>query len=239
MVFNSWVDLKEKCPVDLERLHRYAQDFESRVSININRTGMNNSKTILLEARGDLNNMFNMLIQILYKKDMLEKGEDKLLFKWLSEDFARYLKNLDDREKALLTDFDNSQTEDKVGISSLASYQKELRTSSDSIIYESLLKASEDYNDLEDDEKQLRKFFYMLFCIIQVKLSVFGGMEREKGKRIARTVASNAGYEALMNPQGQELIGKGDEESLKELSGLEGLGGEDEEEDEEREGEPQ
>ncbi len=232
MVFNSWVNLKEKCPIDLERLHRYAKDFESRVGININYIGVNKSKTILLESRGDLNNMFNMLIQLLYKKDILTESEDKMLFKWLSEDFARYLKNLDDREKELLTDFDNPKEVNNIGISRLASYQKELRTSSDSIIYESLFKASEDYNDLEDDKKELRKFFYMLFCIIQVKLSIFGGMEREKGKRIQRNLVSSAGWENLMGEKGQKFIEDADEDAMKVLTGLEGLGNEEGEEGE-------
>ncbi len=229
MVFNSWVDLKEKCPIDLERLHRYAKDFESRVGININHIGVNNSKTILLEARGDLNNMFNMLIQGLYKKDILEKGEDTIVFHVLSDDFSRYLKSLDEREKDLLISIDDPRTADMAGVSRLASYQKELRTASDSIIYESIFKASEDYNNLDEKDRELRKFFYMLFCITQVKLSVFGGMGREKGKRIVSSALR--GYESMMGQKGQELIGEEGNENFKELMGL----GEAEEESEEEE----
>ncbi len=242
MVLNSWIGLKEKCPIDLERLHRYAREFESRISINVRIDNLNKSKAILLDARGDLDNMFSSLMQLLYDTTILTEKEDKILFHWLSEDFARYLKNLDEKENDLVIKFDEPNQESRLGVSRLSSYKKMLKIASDSVIYECLFKASDEYNNLTEEEKKTRTFFYILFQILQVTLSVLGGRERQKGLSRKSVLSSPAtDWRTLMSEKGQEMIGEGytedvnekDSEFLKDLKDLNSE--EDEEEEDETE----
>ena len=232
--------LKEKCPIDLERIHRYARGFESKILINVTINNLNKSKSILLDARGDLDNMFASLMQLLYDTEVLKNKEDKILFHWLAEDFARFLKNLDTKENDLIIKFDEPQ-ESRIGVSRLSAYAKTLKIASDSIIYECLFKASDEYNNLSDEEKKIRTFFYMLFQILQVTLSVLGGQQRDKASPRKNIIGSPAiDYKTLMSEKGQNMINKGydaevggDVDLLKDLKNL----NEDEDEDEEDEDE--
>lgn len=237
MVLNSWVDLKEKCPIDLTRIHRYAREFESKILINVTINNLNKSKSILLDARGDLDNMFASLMQLLYSPETLKEKEDKILFKWLSDDFARFLKNLDEKESDLIIKFDEP-TESRVGVSRLSSYAKVLKIASDSVIYEPLFKASDEYNKLSGDEKEIRTFFYILFQTLQITLSVLGGRERQKSlsrKGILNSPAVD--WRTLKGDKGQDMINKGYSEDIEPkdeaiLSELEELDTEEEDEDE-------
>ncbi len=231
--------MKEKCPIDLERLHRYAREFESRVSINVRIDNLNKSKAILLDARGDLDNMFSSLMQLLYDTTILKEKEDKILFHWLAEDFARYLKSLDEKENDLVIKFDEPNQESRLGVSRLSSYKKMLKIASDSVIYECLFKASDEYNNLPGEEnKEIRTFFYILFQILQVTLSVFGGRERQKGLSRKSVLSSPAtDWRTLMSEKGQGMIGEGytediDEKDINFLKDLKDLNSEDEEEEE-------
>ncbi len=238
MELNSWVDLKEKCPIDLGRIHRYAREFESKVLIHITINNLNKSKTILLDARGDLDNMFSSLIQLLYDQNILNEKEDKIVFHWLAEDFARYLKNLDEKENDLIIKFDEPK-ESRIGVSRLSSYTKTLKIASDSVIYECLFKASDEYNHLTDEKKEIRTFFYILFQILQVTLSVLGGQQRQPGLSRKKMLSSPvADWRTLMGEKGQDMIGKAyneeaDEKDLDLLRDLKSLDTEEEEEEDE------
>ncbi len=237
MVLNSWVDLKSKCPIDLARLHRYAREFESKILVDIRIDNLNKSKSILLEARGDLDNMFTSLIQLLYDQETLKTKEDKILFHWLSEDFARFLKSLDEKESDLVIKFDEP-SESRIGISRLSAYAKVLKIASDSVIYETLFKASDEYKKLEESEKENRTFFYILYQVLQVTLSVVGGKERQKGLSRKGIVSSPAvDWRNLMSDEGQGMIKKGYEDGIDPkykslVEELKRLNSEGEEEDE-------
>lgn len=182
MVFNSWVELVSECPINLDRLHRYAQDFESKISIRISINNLNKSKTILLDARGDLDMMFTSLIQLFRNKTEIEEKKEKSVFEHLKDNFARFLGFLDTKEGDLMIKFDEPREQSsRVGVSRLSAYAKELRKACNSIIYEPLFTATKEYNDLEKKNKEIEFFVYIFFDILQDTMSVVGGEERKPG----------------------------------------------------------
>jgi len=182
MVFNSWVKLVDECPINLDRIHRYAQDFESKISVRISIYNLNKAKTILLDARGDLDMMFTSLIQLFRNKTKIEEKKEKNIFEHLKDNFSRFLGFLDTKESDLMIKFDEPREQSsRVGISRLSAYAKELRKSCNSVIYEPLFTATEEYNNLEEKNKQTEYFVYIFFDILQDTMSVIGGEERKPG----------------------------------------------------------
>lgn len=225
MVFNSWVELTERCPIDIGRLNRYANDFNSNVSVKITVSNVNKAKEYLLEARSNLDSMFILFVQLIYDEKIIKENTDIVMFGWLKDDLGRYLKYLDEREKELMIDWDDLRQKDSlVGISRLSSYAKTLKIAANSVIYESLLKSINEYN--ENDKKELRVFLYILFKVFQATLSMVGAITREKisTKRgvvntLPTTLPTNVGF--LMSNKGQELIkDRFKEETGKELEDL-------------------
>jgi len=149
MVVNSWVDLEVGCPIDITRIVKYAKEFNSQIGIKICKTNLDDVKETLLEARSSLDSMLITLLQLLYDREILIGNEDRVLFEWLKDDFGRFMRKLDESEEFLLIKFDEpDKLRSRVGVARLSSYAKLLRTASDSLIYESLLKSTSEYKNL-------------------------------------------------------------------------------------------
>jgi len=222
MINKSWSELNYVCPVDIERIITYAKEFESNLPNKITAKNLDSSKEGVLNARANFDSMVTTLTQVLHNKDILKKKEDKILYAWMVDNFGRYMKRLDDEEFNLIIKFDEPKGEGRVGVSRISAYSKLLLTSSDSIIYESLLMATNEYNSIkETDElkKEPRAFLYILFQIIQVTLSVLGGITREKaGTPLKKGTIQTfpLSYQSLMGEEGQKVIKKG----FKEETGI-------------------
>lgn len=209
----SWVDLRENSPIDISRLVGYAQDFNSLVGVRISIHNLNKAKRALLEARGNFDLMITTLQQLLYDRTILKQREDEVLYFWLVDNLGRYLKIVDEKERELVIDYDRPYDEksNRVGISSLSAYSKILKTSTQSIIYESLLKAIKEYNGFEetgDLKREPRTFLYILFHILQVTLSALGGLTREKtlGFKKGSATTYPTQWQTLMSKTGQKTI---------------------------------
>jgi len=201
------------CPIDLSRIVVYSREFESLIPKKISEVNLNKSKEDVLSARASFDSMVATLIQLLHNREILEKEEDKILFGWMTDNLSRYLKRLDDEEFNLVVKFDEPNKDvSRVGVSRISAYAKLLITSSNILIYESLLKATEEYSQIK--EKKPRYFLYILFQVFQLTLSVFGGLPREgiKGIRKSAIQTFPISYSSLLGNKGQEIIRKGYEE---------------------------
>jgi len=241
MAFNSWVDLEADCPIDIKRIIKYGKEFNSQIGIKICTGNLNDVKETLIEARSSLDSMIVTFLQLLYDREILEKNEDRVLFEWLKDDFGRFMRKLDEQEEFLLIKFDEpEQLKSRVGVARLSAYAKILRTASNSLIYESLLKATDEYKNFKETNKlkrTKRTFLYILFKVVQITLSIMGGMTREKGGVTKKGIVSSypISWQSLMGEKGQKIIKEGYKEGTGGLEGLEGLG-EEEDEDGDYEG---
>jgi len=215
--YSSWIELEDKCPIDIKTIIKYSEAFESYLPETINLSNIEEVKENLFSARSCFDSMITSLIQMLYNREILKTDEDKILYTWLIDNLGRFLRFLDDREEFFLIKYDTAEKEgNMVGISRLSAYAKLLKTSADSVIYNSITKATEEYNNLK--VKEPRAFLYILFQILQVTLSVIGGLTREKAvsskKGLLQTLPIN--WQTLMSPQGKEFLKQG----FKEDTGI-------------------
>ncbi|MHA1329741.1 MAG: hypothetical protein ACTSR2_01565 [Candidatus Hodarchaeales archaeon] len=223
---NSWVMLAERCPIDISRIISYSKSFESHLPTKITLDNIEEVKEALFSARSCFDSMITTLIQLLY--DIAKEPEDKILYAWLIDNLGRFLRMLDEKEEYLLIKFDEPERErSRVGISRLSAYAKILKTAADAVIYESLLKATEEYHNIKNDgkvKKEPRTFLYILFQILNVTLAVLGGITREKSittkKGFLQTIPVS--WSTLMTPQGRRMIKEGyQQETGIDLSGIE------------------
>jgi len=208
----KWADMEIDCPIDISRIKQFSREFESNIPQKINLENLNQCKESLLNARGNFNSMVASLVQNLYQREVLKNAEDKILYEWLSENLARYLKRLDDEEFSLIIKLDDPDPkESNVGIARISSYAKLLSNSFDVLIYEPLFKSTEEYKKIEKlEDKTPRAFLYILFQLIQITISVFGGLTREKSTSKKTSITTfPTSWQGLMTKQGGDLIKKG------------------------------
>ena len=171
----SWVDLEESCPIKISRIVKYATAFDSK--INLNFSDLDKAKEDVLDARGDFDLMITTLVQLLYDREILKKPQDHILLSYLKEDLGRFLRRLDEREDYLLVEGDHrEESKNRVSVSRISSYAKSLRLASNSIIYETLLKSTEEYlafKETDELKREKRTFLYILFQILQVLYQLF------------------------------------------------------------------
>lgn len=238
---NYWSDLERDCPVDISRIMKYHKEFDSYLPEKIEIETINKAKEMCFSARGAFDSMVTTLIQLLHDKEILKAEEDKIVFGWIIDNLGRYMKRLDEQEEHLLVKFDEPEAkESRVGISRISAYVKVLRTATDTLIYESLLKATKEYNQVEekgDVKRDKRTFLYILFLVINVTLSALGGITREKTGMTKRGVLQSAPLNiyGLMSQKGQQVIREGYKEEtgvdMSEFSDIDAIEGELEDED--------
>ena len=236
MVYNSWVDLESACPISIGRLKKYSDEFNSLIPEKVAIDNLNNSKERVLQSRSALDSMIICLTQVLYDRTILREAEDKVLYFWLCDNLGRFLRKLDEKEDILVIKFDEPDpSKSSVGISRISAYVKLLRTAADSLVYETLLKATDEYHELKENEtwkKEPRTFLYILFQIVSMTLNVLGGLTREDQRGFKKGMATTMplSWQSLMTPVGKELIKEGyeeqtgrkiDAETMKQLKNLE------------------
>lgn len=218
VVISDWSDLVEKCPISLERVKYYYEQFYTYLPAKIELDNLDKAKENLFIARGYLDSMFSTLVQILYDREILEKEEDKILFAWLIDNLGRYLKRIDTKEFDLLIKHDSPINErSNVGLSRVSAYWKLLQTSVDSLIYETLSKATKEYLEIPKENQEKRKFLYIFFQILNVTMAIMGGLAREEtmGKKgMIQTIPTT--WQSLMKPSGAGIIKNG----YKEETGI-------------------
>ena len=205
----QWSELQNECPIDISRIVPYARNFTAKVFVDAQ--DIEKAKESLIDARGDLDLMITSLIQLLHDYEILKKVEDVHIFEKLKGDLARFMGRLDDKEDFLLIQEDHRDvSKNRVSTSRISAYAKTLRIASNSIIYESLLKSTKEYNlivETEEVKKDKRTFLYILFQVLEVTLSVIGSQERLGNisqQKVFNTYSSD--YRKMLSPYGQRLI---------------------------------
>lgn len=214
MALVSWVDLRERSPIDISRLVSHANTFNSYVGVRINIQNLNRAKKSLIDARAELELVFTTLQQVLYDREILKSQVDQILYGWLIDNIGRYQKDLDEKEEDLLIKFDEVNSEIKrVGISRLASYAKSLKIAQQ-LIYESLLKSIEEYSKLKETDKikkEPRTFLYILFHVLQITMASVGGMTRKGSQsplKKGQVGSFPTTWQSLVSNNGQTKIAK-------------------------------
>lgn len=222
MITKNWETLNNDCPIDLERIKIYSREFDSNIPNKITMQNLDKSKSAVLDARANFDSMITTLVQVLHNREILKEKQDNILFAWLIDNLGRYMKKLDEEEHNLIIKFDSPDiSESEVGIARISAYSKLLVNSCDTIIYESLLKATNEYNGFKDTDK-LKKtpriFLYMLFEVLQVTMAVLGGLTREKTTITKKGMAQGIplSWGGLISPKGEKFI----EEGFKEDTGV-------------------
>ncbi len=222
MALISWVDLRERSPIDISRVVSHANSFNSLVGVRISINNLNRAKKSLIDAGGEIDLIFTSLYQLLYEREILKSRIDEILYGWLIDNVGRYLKKIDEFEEELLIKFDEVNSEIKrVGISRLSSYAKTLKIAN-SIVYESLLKSIVEYENIKENDKikkEPRTFLYIFFHVLQIAMSVVGGLARE-GKqnqfKKGQVGSIPTTWQSLISPEGQKKIAKKHEEETGE-----------------------
>lgn len=213
--FNTWVELREYCPIGVDRIVHYANDFEALVNVRISESNLNKAKRSLIEARGKLDLMITTLNQLLYDRKVLENRVDEVLHLWLLDNLGRVLKQIDKLEADLMVDYDNPDPDkSRIGISRLSSYAKTLRTFEQSIIFETLLKATKEYwsfDEKEGIERKPKTFLYIMFHILQITLFTLGSISRTSSGSGSVSKKETANYypgtwEGMLKKEGQKRI---------------------------------
>lgn len=205
----SWSELKSQCPIDIEDICRYHNEFESYLPFCITINNLNKCKEDIIQAREKLDLMITFLIQSLHDKEMLKKKADRLLYSWLIDDLGRFMEELDSKEDMLIVQVDDPKGGGLVGIARLSTYLKHLTLAQEALIYSPLKKAIIEYKSISKEElKDMRSFLYILFQLIQTTLSVLGGMTRKKmgGSKRGMVQTLPTSWEALLSEQGQKAI---------------------------------
>ncbi|MCX6748701.1 MAG: hypothetical protein NT076_03780 [Candidatus Pacearchaeota archaeon] len=232
MISMSWVDLRENCPIDIERLVSYAREFDSNASVRISYSNIEKAKNSLIDARGNLDLMITTMHQILYDRTILKTRVDEVLHGWLVDNLGRFMKNIDLKEQQLVIDYDDPDPKNsRIGKSRLLVYSKILKTSAQSLIYESILKAEKEYKKIDEKaeakkeekdriKKEPRTFFYILFQVLQITLSVLGGLTREKtatGAKPGMVSTNPTSWQSLISSNGQQRIAEEHKENTGEV----------------------
>lgn len=213
--FTFWADLEHQCPIDIRRIAKYYHEFDSYTPSQITLDNVEDVKEMLFNARANFDSMVTSLIQSLYDRTILQKPEDNLLFSWLLDNLGRFMKRLDEKEDFYLVKFDDiDRDRSRVGVSRLAAYWKLLKESADSLIFESIVKATVEYDSLIETDsikKEPRTFLYILFQIVHVTLSIMGALTREQTgmpkKGMVYSVPTT--WQSLMSPYGTKLMKEG------------------------------
>lgn len=211
MALMSWVDVRERCPIDISRLVSHANSFSALVGIRITLTNLNRAKKSLIDARGELDLVFVSLQQVLHDREILKKKTDEVLYGWLIDNIGRYLGGLDEKEDDFLIKYDEINSDIKrVGISRVSSYAKALKIAH-SMIYESFLKSINEWSEIkEKDKKDKRAFLYIFFNVIQITMSSVGGLAREgkmpSSKKGQVSAVPSTWQTFSTSPEGQKSI---------------------------------
>jgi hypothetical protein len=155
MAFASWVDLRQRSPIDVSRLVSHANSFNSFIGVKISIRNMNNAKKSLINAKGELELMFASIQQFLSDREILKTKIDEIFYGWLIDDIGRYLKRIDEIEQDLLIKFDALDSDvHRVGISRLSSFSNSLKIAC-SLIYESFISSINEYEKIKEGKQVL------------------------------------------------------------------------------------
>jgi len=192
MAFNSWVDFIDKVPIDLSKIHDYVKNFKCNVSINITINNINNSKLSLIEARGDIEVISSLLVQLFKDSSIITDKTEEGIIKQLCDDFARVIKNLRDIESTLMIKFDEPNQGEwgsRVGISRLGAYARYLKNIFKLAIEEPLFQELKKWDGLDKSKKNQKIFIFLFFERLQMTMSVFGSEVMEKGQKRIKSIS--------------------------------------------------
>lgn len=213
--FNTWAELRVYCPIEIDRISYYAHQFGSFANVRISSANINKAKRSLLEARAQLDLMLTTLNQLMYNREVLKTRIDEVLMLWLMDNLGRLLKDLDKKEADLLVDYDNPDPDkSRIGISRLSAYAKALKIIYQSVIFETLLKATKEYwgfIETSDLKREPRTFLYIMFHILHITIFSLGSISRlgSGGGQPAKKDTSSfypSSWEGMMKKDGQQKI---------------------------------
>jgi len=206
----SWVDLRERSPVDISRLVSHANSFTALVGVKITNNNLNRAKKSLIDARAELDLVFTTLQQVLYDRDVLKGRIDEVLYGWMVDNMGRYQKSIDEKEEELIIKYESSDVK-MVGVARISAYAKALKIAQ-SMIYESLLKSIDEYEKIvetKEIKKDKRTFLYILFHILQVTMASVGGLARQGTGPMAKKGQVGSyptTWQSMMSTPGQKQI---------------------------------
>lgn len=223
--FNTWAELKIYCPIEIDRIAYYAHQFGAYANVKISSENINKAKRSLFEARAQLDLMLTTLNQLLYERQILKTRIDEVLLLWLMDNLGRLLKDLDKKELDLLVDYDNPDPDkSRIGISRLSAYSKSLKIVYQSVIFETLLKATKEYWSFKEEDnlkREPRTFLYIMFHLLQITLFSLGSISRlgTGGGQPAKKDLSSfypSSWEGMIKSEGQKRIANAHKEQTGE-----------------------
>ena len=218
MVDKDWNTILRDCPIKLDRINGYAQEMETNLPSKITDENLNECKRSVILARGLLESIISTLVQGLYDQEILQKPQDKILYALMLENFSRFLGKVDSEEFNMIIKLDDPDiSRSFVGVGRIASFSRFLQTALDSIVYETLEKATSEWKNIvptDEIKKDKRSFLYILFHLLQVTLSIVGGLTREKSGskkpsylNTLQTVTPS--WKSMMGQQGGKVLRDG------------------------------
>ena len=174
MTFTSWVDLRERCPVDISDLVSHAKSFKALVGIKITAQNLNRAKNSLGDARGELDLILDSIKLYLSNREILKSEVDRILYGWLTDNISRHLGSLDGSEQKLLDELESDGI--RVNVSRLLSFAKLLKRTH-LIIYGSFLASIIEYENLQEgkqiispERKEVTSYVAVAYDIIKKKV---------------------------------------------------------------------
>lgn len=149
-----WSDLKDRCPVNVDRLIDYAEDFESYVNVLISEKNLSNAKQYLIKSKGELDMMIGVLNQLLHDRTILRTNSDVVLQSWMIENLSNYMGEIERQQSELLLVHDNiKDNPDGLTVLKLSAYSTLLQVASKLVIFESLVKSIEEHDSLVEGKE--------------------------------------------------------------------------------------
>lgn len=205
LIQTNWTQLSNKSIVPLNDIAKIATRIELR--LNAIKQGRRPPNS-LMDVRSGLNVLISALISILHKDDVIQSKSDIELFKMFEDNFGRIIKVLDEKEDMLNSALKNGNMSIMLDSRGL-SYITEL----ESIFYGSIYYPIK--RTLERKPKDSREFFYNLYEIMNINVSLFGAESRLKGKSSGRADIPPISAKTLMSDKGQEKLGKNFDTAFK------------------------
>ena len=186
LIIFSWFDLQQHCPIDLRTVRRYYEDFNSKNSAMFrHHKYIDLVKEQLISARGDLDLLIASIMQVIYDRNLLTKPQDLYLYEMLKKNMSLLLFYVNQQEWKLITVHDDPMyMKSLIGSARLSAYSKIMQNIAEAI-YNSLMKATEEYYNFKETDKlkrEPRTFLYILYQILQVTFATLGGYSEENAK---------------------------------------------------------
>lgn len=214
MIDYSWNQLKEKCPIKIDEIIRYALSIENTLKLRITDENLDKMKEKLINISSELEILLAKLIAILWNTDLIKSDIDKAIWSFLKDDITRYISLIDEKQNKLLEMHDG---EALAGIARVTAFRKVLHVTLYGVIYHTIDLSSSEYKSYKPVanqdgtilQKDKNMFLRIFFLILSNNMSTLGGLPRKSSSGSVASfgrVVMPTTWKSLFTKAGEENV---------------------------------